>query len=82
MSAQPAAVPVESGPDAGAPWHYGDPYAEQRSLAAGTAAVDLSHRPVVRIAGQDRLTWLHALTSPPSRRPRSVRKSPCAPRQV
>ena len=63
MSAHPAAVPVESGPDAGAPWHYGDPYAEQRSLAAGTAAVDLSHRPVVRIAGQDRLTWLHALTS-------------------
>jgi folate-binding protein YgfZ len=57
------ATPVESGPDAGAPWHYGDPYAEQRALALGTAAVDLSHRPVVRVAGPDRLTWLHALTS-------------------
>jgi folate-binding protein YgfZ len=63
VSAVTAAVPVESGPDTGAPWHYGDPYAEQKALAAGTAAVDLSHRPVVRIAGQDRLTWLHALTS-------------------
>ena len=63
MSAVAAAVPVESGPDAGAPWHYGDPYAEQRALAAGTAAVDLSHRPVLRVAGEDRLTWLHALTS-------------------
>jgi tRNA-modifying protein YgfZ len=63
VSAVAAAVPVESGPDAGAPWHYGDPYAEQRALAAGTAAVDLSHRPVLRVAGEDRLTWLHALTS-------------------
>ncbi len=58
-----SATPVESGPDAGAPWHYGDPYAEQRALLAGTAAVDLSHRPVIRVAGPDRLTWLHALTS-------------------
>jgi folate-binding protein YgfZ len=57
------AVPVESGPDAGAPWHYGDPYAEQGALADGRAAVDLSHRPVLRVAGPDRLTWLHALTS-------------------
>ncbi len=70
MTAQPVAaagpvvpVPVEAGPDAGAAWHYGDPYAEQRALAAGTAAVDLSHRPVLRVAGPDRLTWLHALTS-------------------
>jgi tRNA-modifying protein YgfZ len=56
-------VPVEAGLDAGAPWHYGDPYAEQRALQAGRAVVDLSHRPVVRVAGEDRLTWLHALTS-------------------
>ena len=58
-----AAVPVESGPDAGAPWHYGDPYAEQRALEAGTALVDLSHRPVIAVSGPDRLTWLHSLTS-------------------
>jgi tRNA-modifying protein YgfZ len=59
----PVAVPVESGPDAGAPWHYGDPYAEQRALEAGEAVVDLSHRPVLRVAGADRLSWLHALTT-------------------
>ena len=58
-----AAVPVESGPDAGAPWHYGDPYAEQRALEAGSALVDLSHRPVIAVSGPDRLTWLHSLTS-------------------
>ncbi len=58
-----APVLVESGPDAGAPWHYGDPYAEQRALVAGRAAVDLSHRPVLRVSGPDRLTWLHAVTS-------------------
>jgi folate-binding protein YgfZ len=58
-----AAVPVESGPDAGAPWHYGDPYAEQRALEAGAALVDLSHRPVVSVSGPDRLSWLHSLTS-------------------
>ena len=29
----------------------------------GEASVDLSHRAVVRIAGPDRLTWLHSLTS-------------------
>lgn len=56
-------VPVEHGPDAGAAWHYGDPFGEQRALQAGTAAVDLSHRPVIRVSGPDRLTWLHALTS-------------------
>ncbi len=62
-AARASAVPVEAGPDAGAPWHYGDPYAEERALAAGEAVVDLSHRPVVRVRGADRLTWLHALTS-------------------
>ena len=43
--------------------HYGDPYREQRSLAGGLATVDLSHRPVLRIAGPDRLDWLHNLTT-------------------
>ena len=59
---RPGAVAGE-GLDAGVAAHYGDPYREQRALAAGTALVDLSHRPVVRIAGTDRLTWLHDLTS-------------------
>ncbi|MDP3712980.1 MAG: folate-binding protein [Mycobacteriales bacterium] len=59
---RPGAVPAE-GVDAGVAAHYGDPYREQRQLAAGVAVVDRSHRPVVRISGPDRLTWLHSLTS-------------------
>lgn len=57
------AVLNEAGPDAGVPWHYGEPLREQRRLAAGEAAVDLSHRPVFEVAGGDRLTWLNAITS-------------------
>jgi folate-binding protein YgfZ len=62
LLARAGAVAAE-GVDAGVAAHYGDPYREQRSLAAGTASVDLSHRPVVRIAGPDRLDWLHNLTT-------------------
>ena len=57
---RPGAVAADP-PDTGVAAHYGDPYAEQRRLAAGEALVDLSHRPVLRIAGPDRLTWLHSL---------------------
>ena len=53
----------ESGPDAGAVWHYGDPLREQRWLAAGEASVDLSHRPTFSITGPDRLTWLNNIVS-------------------
>jgi folate-binding protein YgfZ len=58
----PGAVPGEA-PDAGVAAHYGNPYAEQRALAAGTAMVDRSHRGVVRITGPDRLSWLHSLST-------------------
>ena len=57
---RPGAVAADP-PDAGVAAHYGDPYAEQRRFERGEALVDLSHRPVVRIAGPDRLTWLHSL---------------------
>jgi len=30
-----AFVPVPDGPDAGLPWHYGDPFGEQRRLSEG-----------------------------------------------
>ena len=53
----------ESGPDAGAVWHYGDPMREQRRLAAGEASVDLSHRPTFSITGPDRLSWLNNIAS-------------------
>lgn len=51
-------------PDSGVAAHYGDPMREQRRLAVDRLGfVDLSHRGVVRVAGPDRLSWLHALTT-------------------
>jgi folate-binding protein YgfZ len=58
-----SAVLVESGPDKGAIWHFGEPNNEQKALAKGNGWADLSHRGVISIAGKDRLTWLHALTT-------------------
>jgi folate-binding protein YgfZ len=55
-------VPADP-PDAGVAAHYGDPYREQRLLVDRRAAVDLSHRPVLRVSGADRLSWLHSLTT-------------------
>lgn len=52
-----------SGLDAGVPAHYGNPVGEQRALAAGEAIVDLSHRAVLSIAGDDRLSWIDSITS-------------------
>jgi folate-binding protein YgfZ len=62
LFARTGAVPAE-GIDAGVAAHYGDPYAEQRALARAAGLVDRSHREIVRIAGQDRLSWLHSLTT-------------------
>ena len=58
-----SAVLVEAGPDKGAVWHFGEPVKEQRALEAGTAWADLSHHNVVAVSGQDRLKWLHDLTT-------------------
>ena len=57
------AVYVEGGLDQGAIWHFGEVAKEQRALADGRAWADLSHRAVIRISGEDRLTWLHSLTT-------------------
>jgi tRNA-modifying protein YgfZ len=59
---RPGAVAGE-GVDAGVAAHYGDPLREQRLLTEGLAAVDLSHRGVVTVAGPDRLSWLHSITT-------------------
>ncbi|MFE7275368.1 YgfZ/GcvT domain-containing protein [Streptomyces sp. NPDC057623] len=56
----PGAVPAE-GVDEGVAAHYGELFREQRALADGTGFVDLSHRGVVAVTGQDRLSWLHLL---------------------
>jgi folate-binding protein YgfZ len=57
------AVYVEEGPDKGAIWHFGEPNKEQRALAEGKAWADLSHLSVIAISGEDRLKWLHDLTT-------------------
>ncbi|RII13872.1 glycine cleavage system aminomethyltransferase T [Streptomyces sp. YIM 130001] len=56
----PGAVPAE-GADDGVAAHYGELFREQRALADGTGFVDLSHRGVVTVSGDDRLSWLHLL---------------------
>ncbi|WP_307114598.1 CAF17-like 4Fe-4S cluster assembly/insertion protein YgfZ [Sinomonas atrocyanea] len=62
LMARPGAVAAH-GPDEGVAAHYGDPVREQRELAAGRAAVDLSYRGIVTVAGPDRLSWLTTLSS-------------------
>jgi len=58
----PGAV-AGDGIDAPVAAHYGSFNGEQRSLESGEGFVDLSHRDVVRLAGPDRLTWLHSITT-------------------
>ena len=58
-----SAVLVEDGPDKGAVWHFGEPVKEQRALEAGTAWADLSRLNIVAVTGEDRLKWLHDLTT-------------------
>ncbi len=50
-------------PDEGVAAHYGDPVREQRAMTQGRVLVDRSNRGVVKVTGQDRLGWLHSLTS-------------------
>ncbi|MFC4603551.1 YgfZ/GcvT domain-containing protein [Rhodococcus kronopolitis] len=60
----PGAVPaVDDSPDVGVAWHYGDPLREQRHAETGAAVVDRSNRYVLSIAGAERLTWLHSISS-------------------
>ena len=60
MSAVPA---PETGPDAGAVWHYGDPLGEQRAAADDAVVVDRSHRAVLTLTGGDRKRWLHSIST-------------------
>ncbi|MFF5173901.1 YgfZ/GcvT domain-containing protein [Micromonospora sp. NPDC000089] len=43
--------------------HYGDPLREQRTLDTGVGLVDRSHRGVLAVPGEERIGWLHTLTS-------------------
>ena len=58
------AVPApDSGPDAGAIWHYGDPLGEQRAAETDAVLVDRSHRAVLTLTGADRQSWLHNIST-------------------
>jgi folate-binding protein YgfZ len=56
-------VLVASGVDAGLPWHYGDPLAEQRRLDRGDGVVDLSNRDVLTLEGPDRTRYLDLIST-------------------
>ncbi|WNG81306.1 folate-binding protein YgfZ [Mycobacterium sp. ITM-2016-00316] len=60
MSAVPA---PETGPDAGAVWHFGDPFGEQRAAQRAAVVVDRSHRAVLQLTGPERRSWLHTISS-------------------
>ena len=60
MSAVPA---PDSSPDAGAIWHYGDPFGEQRAAEHDAVVIDRSHRAVITLTGPDRRSWLHSISS-------------------
>lgn len=51
------------GPDAGIAAHYGDFVREQRAMVDGVGVVDRSNRGLLSVLGEDRLTWLHSLTT-------------------
>jgi tRNA-modifying protein YgfZ len=44
-------------------WHHGDPLGEQRAAERGVAVVDRSNREIIAVLGEDRLIWLHTITS-------------------
>jgi folate-binding protein YgfZ len=60
MSAVPA---PEGSPDAGAVWHHGDPFGEQRTVAHDAVVVDRSHRATLALTGNERRSWLHSISS-------------------
>src|SRR3954447_7334190 len=59
---RPGAVAARA-PDSAVAGHYGDPLREQRVAIMDGGVVDRSQRGVIRVAGPDRLSWLHSLTS-------------------
>ena len=61
---RPGAVnQADTSPDVGVPYHYGDPFGEQRAADSAPVVVDRSHRDVLTIGGGERLTWLEGFVS-------------------
>jgi folate-binding protein YgfZ len=50
-------------PDEAVAWHYGNPFQEQRLLFESEGRIDMSHKGVLKVAGQDRLTYINSLTT-------------------
>ncbi|GGS20871.1 CAF17-like 4Fe-4S cluster assembly/insertion protein YgfZ [Actinokineospora fastidiosa] len=63
LSVPGAVPPPEETADPGVPWHFGDPFAEQRTATRSAAVVDRSHREVIAVPGVERLSWLHLVIS-------------------
>ncbi len=60
----PGAVPApDEHLDSDVAWHFGDPFAEQRSATRASVVVDRSHRQVIAVHGEERLSWLHLVLS-------------------
>jgi tRNA-modifying protein YgfZ len=49
--------------DAGVAAHYGDPSREQRVLETSVGLVDRGNRDVIAVPGEERIGWLHTLTT-------------------
>ncbi|MFF0146482.1 hypothetical protein ATK36_3714 [Amycolatopsis sulphurea] len=63
LEAPRVVAPPEGHPEAGVPWHWGDPFAEQRTATRGVVVIDRSHREIIAVRGEERLSWLHLLIS-------------------
>jgi folate-binding protein YgfZ len=60
---KPAVPPSPEVIDQGVAWHFGSPFEEQKNLATGVGAVDLSNKVVIKLTGPERLTWLDSISS-------------------
>ena len=60
----PGSIPApDDHPEAGVPWHWGDPFAEQRTASRSVVVIDRSHREFLAVTGEERLSWLHLVIS-------------------
>ncbi|MFR9730415.1 YgfZ/GcvT domain-containing protein [Saccharopolyspora sp. MS10] len=61
--AAPEEASLDTSLDAGVAWHFGDPFAEQRSATRAAVVVDRSNRRIIAVPGEERLSWLHLVLS-------------------
>jgi tRNA-modifying protein YgfZ len=58
-----AVAGLENSPDETVAWHFGDPFGEQRAATTSAAVIDRSHRGVIALTGDERLSWLNTISS-------------------